>query len=71
MKLDWPLRLKIAIGTAKGLAYLHSDSDIGVPIVHRDFKSSNILLNHDYEPKVYIFKDRMNYISYDEVFNGL
>ncbi|XP_078163570.1 protein kinase superfamily protein isoform X2 [Carex rostrata] len=52
VKLDWPLRLKIAIGTAKGLAYLHSESDIGVPIVHRDFKSSNILLNHDYEPKI-------------------
>ncbi|KAF3329679.1 serine/threonine-protein kinase CDL1 [Carex littledalei] len=52
VKIDWPLRLKIAIGTAKGLAYLHSDSAIGVPIVHRDFKSSNILLNHDYEPKI-------------------
>ncbi|KAJ3677482.1 hypothetical protein LUZ60_003206 [Juncus effusus] len=52
LKIDWHVRLKIAIGTAKGLAYLHSASAIGAPIVHRDFKSSNILLNQDFDPKI-------------------
>ncbi|KAL8138117.1 hypothetical protein V2J09_004118 [Rumex salicifolius] len=41
-RIDWPSRVKVAIGAAKGLAYLHSSSDVGFPIIHRDFKSSNI-----------------------------
>ncbi|QHO38601.1 Putative leucine-rich repeat receptor-like protein kinase [Arachis hypogaea] len=40
--MDWPLRLKVALGAAKGLAYLYSSSCVGIPIVHRDFKSTNI-----------------------------
>ncbi|WOH08941.1 hypothetical protein DCAR_0728392 [Daucus carota subsp. sativus] len=48
--LDWGARLKIALGAARGLAYLHEDSSPRV--IHRDFKSSNILLEHDYTPKV-------------------
>ncbi|XP_057771667.1 receptor-like serine/threonine-protein kinase ALE2 isoform X2 [Salvia miltiorrhiza] len=48
--LDWPARMKIALGAARGLAYLHEDSSPRV--IHRDFKSSNILLEHDYTPKV-------------------
>ncbi|KAL6568253.1 hypothetical protein OROHE_003937 [Orobanche hederae] len=48
--LDWCSRMKIAVGTARGLAYLHEDSSPRV--IHRDFKSSNILLEHDYTPKV-------------------
>lgn len=51
-KMDWPLRLKVALGTARGLAYLHSSSAVGIPIVHRDFKSTNILLDNNYEPKI-------------------
>lgn len=42
--------MKIALGAARGLAYLHEDSS--PPVIHRDFKSSNILLGHDYMPKV-------------------
>ncbi|KAI3455559.1 hypothetical protein Pfo_012222 [Paulownia fortunei] len=48
--LDWCARMKIALGAARGLAYLHEDSSPRV--IHRDFKSSNILLEHDYTPKV-------------------
>ncbi|XP_026399531.1 proline-rich receptor-like protein kinase PERK10 isoform X3 [Papaver somniferum] len=48
--LDWGSRIKIALGAARGLAYLHEDSSPHV--IHRDFKSSNILLEHDFSPKV-------------------
>uniref|UniRef100_A0A7N0TUD2 Protein kinase domain-containing protein n=1 Tax=Kalanchoe fedtschenkoi TaxID=63787 RepID=A0A7N0TUD2_KALFE len=48
--IDWVTRLKIALGAARGLAYLHEDSSPRV--IHRDFKSSNILLEHDFTPKV-------------------
>ncbi|XP_061987588.1 probable serine/threonine-protein kinase PBL28 isoform X1 [Populus nigra] len=50
-KVDWPSRLKVALGAARGLAYLHSSS-VGIPIVHRDFKSTNILLNENFEAKI-------------------
>ncbi|MCO5603927.1 hypothetical protein L7F22_058083 [Adiantum nelumboides] len=47
---EWPLRLNIAIGSARGIAYLHHDC---IPhIIHRDIKSSNILLDEDLEPHV-------------------
>ncbi|KAK4483662.1 hypothetical protein RD792_010863 [Penstemon davidsonii] len=48
--LDWSARLKIALGAARGLAYLHEDSSPRV--IHRDFKASNILLEDDFTPKV-------------------
>ncbi|GAB4860707.1 hypothetical protein Ancab_035870 [Ancistrocladus abbreviatus] len=48
--LNWNARLKIALGSARGLAYLHHDC---CPrIVHRDIKSSNILLDENLEPHV-------------------
>ncbi|XP_040952408.1 receptor-like serine/threonine-protein kinase ALE2 isoform X1 [Gossypium hirsutum] len=48
--LDWDARLKIALGAARGLAYLHEDSNPRV--IHRDFKASNVLLENDFTPKV-------------------
>ncbi|KAJ8767217.1 hypothetical protein K2173_013614 [Erythroxylum novogranatense] len=48
--MDWPTRLKIAVGSAKGLAYLHEDCH--PRIIHRDIKGSNILLDFNCEAKV-------------------
>lgn len=49
-ELDWLQRHKIALGAAKGIAYLHHDCS--PPIIHRDIKSTNILLDEDYEAKI-------------------
>ena len=49
-KLDWAARKKIAIGSARGLAFLHHSC---LPhIIHRDMKSSNILLDENFEARV-------------------
>ncbi|MCO5575430.1 hypothetical protein L7F22_029231 [Adiantum nelumboides] len=48
--IDWPTRLKIACGAARGLAYLHEDCH--PRIIHRDIKSSNILLDDNFEAQV-------------------
>jgi serine/threonine protein kinase len=42
--------MKIAVGAAKGLEYLHDKAN--PPVIYRDFKSSNILLGEDYYPKL-------------------
>ncbi|KAG8379957.1 hypothetical protein BUALT_Bualt07G0143600 [Buddleja alternifolia] len=48
--LNWGTRIKIALGSAKGLAYLHEDCQ--PKVIHRDIKSSNILLDDNFEAKV-------------------
>jgi serine/threonine protein kinase len=49
-QLDWDARLNIILGAAKGLAYLHHDCS--PRIIHRDIKSSNILLDGNLESRV-------------------
>ncbi|KAM6585806.1 hypothetical protein CsatB_012808 [Cannabis sativa] len=48
--MSWPTRMKIAIGSARGMAYLHEDCQ--PKIIHRDIKAANILLDNDFEAKV-------------------
>nr|CAB3495095.1 unnamed protein product [Digitaria exilis] len=48
--MDWPTRMKIALGSAKGLAYLHEDCH--PRIIHRDIKAANILLDANFEAMV-------------------
>ncbi|KAL3651000.1 LRR receptor-like serine/threonine-protein kinase FEI 2 [Castilleja foliolosa] len=49
-QLDWETRLNIILGAAKGLAYLHHDCS--PRIIHRDIKSSNILLDGNFDARV-------------------
>ncbi|KAL4604304.1 hypothetical protein ACB092_10G184000 [Castanea dentata] len=48
--LDWPRRMRIAIGSAEGLAYLHHEAN--PHIIHKDIKASNVLLDTEFEAKV-------------------
>ncbi|KAG0574043.1 hypothetical protein KC19_VG230200 [Ceratodon purpureus] len=48
--LDWNTRMKIAAGAARGLEYLHDKAN--PPVIYRDFKSSNILLDEGFYPKL-------------------
>jgi len=48
--LDWNTRVRIALGIARGLEYLHESA--APRILHRDIKSTNILLDDDYVPKI-------------------
>ncbi|GLT44523.1 hypothetical protein SLA2020_184120 [Shorea laevis] len=50
IRLDWSRRLKIALGAARGLTYLHELAN--PPIIHRDIKSNNILLDQRLTAKV-------------------
>ncbi|XP_062184861.1 probable LRR receptor-like serine/threonine-protein kinase At1g06840 [Phragmites australis] len=48
--LNFPMRLRIALGSSRGILYLHSEAD--PPIYHRDIKASNILLDSKFVAKV-------------------
>lgn len=66
-KLNWGIRASICIGIAKGLSFLHEELD--PPIVHRDIKACNILLDQNYVPKIgdfglaKFFPDNITHIS--------
>ncbi|XVE63204.1 hypothetical protein DITRI_Ditri07aG0000800 [Diplodiscus trichospermus] len=67
LNLNWSTRYDICLGVARGLAYLHEESR--VRIVHRDVKSSNILLDSDLTPKISdfglakLYDDKKTHIS--------
>ncbi|XP_020082036.1 probable serine/threonine-protein kinase PBL21 [Ananas comosus] len=48
--LDWNTRMKIAVGAAKGLTYLHDVAN--PPVIYRDMKAANILLDDEFNPKL-------------------
>lgn len=50
LPLPWSIRMKIALGAAKGLAFLHEEAE--KPVIYRDFKTSNILLDAEYNAKL-------------------
>ncbi|GER35807.1 protein kinase superfamily protein [Striga asiatica] len=50
LPLPWSIRMKIALNAAKGLAFLHEEAKR--PVIYRDFKTSNILLDADYNAKL-------------------
>ncbi|XP_022641393.1 cysteine-rich receptor-like protein kinase 10 isoform X2 [Vigna radiata var. radiata] len=49
-ELDWSQRYKIIVGIARGILYIHEDSQLR--IVHRDLKASNVLLDENMNPKI-------------------
>ncbi|KAL0909419.1 hypothetical protein M5K25_020289 [Dendrobium thyrsiflorum] len=67
LHLEWETRFQICLGAARGLAYLHEESS--VRIVHRDVKSSNILLDGNLNPKISdfglakLYDDKKTHIS--------
>ncbi|XP_062218842.1 probable leucine-rich repeat receptor-like protein kinase At1g35710 [Phragmites australis] len=71
-ELDWPKRVAIVKDVAQALSYLHNDCD--EPIIHRDIKSSNILLDRDFKGYVSDFgmarKLKHNYSSSSTIFAG-
>ena len=50
MCLDWEMHVNIILGISRGLVYLHHDSRLR--IIHRDLKTSNILLDEEMNPKI-------------------
>ncbi|XP_066390158.1 serine/threonine-protein kinase PBL35-like isoform X2 [Miscanthus floridulus] len=50
LPLPWAIRMKVALGAAKGLAFLHEEAER--PVIYRDFKTSNILLDAEYNAKL-------------------
>ncbi|XP_014494541.1 cold-responsive protein kinase 1 isoform X1 [Vigna radiata var. radiata] len=50
IQFSWPTRRNICVGVARGLAFLHEE--VRPHIIHRDIKSSNVLLDKDLQPKI-------------------
>ncbi|PWA56267.1 jacalin-like lectin domain-containing protein [Artemisia annua] len=72
--LTWAQRLRICLGAARGLNYLHSSVGEGHRVIHRDIKSSNILLDADWEAKISDFglsKEGIKNVQYTFVVTAL
>ncbi|KAM0929013.1 hypothetical protein ACQ4PT_001858 [Festuca glaucescens] len=50
LPLPWSIRMKVALGAAQGLSFLHEEAER--PVIYRDFKTSNILLDAEYNAKL-------------------
>lgn len=67
IQFNWRTRTRICIGVARGIAFLHEE--VQPPVVHRDIKASNILLDKDFNPKISdfglakLFPDNMTHVS--------
>ncbi|XP_073005216.1 cold-responsive protein kinase 1-like [Typha latifolia] len=67
IQFNWRTRTRICIGVARGIAFLHEE--VQPPVVHRDIKASNILLDKDLNPKISdfglakLFPDNMTHVS--------
>ncbi|XP_015959173.1 leucine-rich repeat receptor protein kinase HPCA1 [Arachis duranensis] len=64
IRFGWHRRIKVALGAASGLAYLHEHAD--PPIIHRDIKSNNILLDEKLDAKVADFGLSKPILDYDK-----
>lgn len=62
----WQERYYVALGIAEALDYLHYGC--AEPVIHRDVKSSNVLLSDDFEPQVLSFSQLYPQISFQKVF---
>lgn len=61
--VPWEVRFRVAVGVAEALTFLHTGCSR--PIIHRDVKSSNILLSDEFEPQVN-FKDMSETLLLEE-----
>ncbi|GJZ37171.1 kinase-like domain-containing protein [Tanacetum coccineum] len=55
MMLTWVRRLELSVGVALALSYIHYDESRDFSLIHRCISSANVLLNDDWEPKLFYF----------------
>nr|XP_043608996.1 uncharacterized protein LOC122580917 [Erigeron canadensis] len=72
--LSWMQRLHICVGIARALCYLHHDAEANHSVIHGNIKSSKILLDHHWEPKLHGFgfavRARRNHLYLTDIYNG-
>ncbi|CAH2038356.1 unnamed protein product [Thlaspi arvense] len=60
--LDWKTRMRIAVGVAEALVYLHT----GIKTIHRDIKVANVLLDEDFTPKLADFGSAAKFVEIED-----